>query len=146
MQQGYGVLFWASAEVFKDADSALDKARRCVEPFLNAAFAASSLATLEGKLRYVPIAMPVGMRERYPARSKLRKKERIYDCAPQLNYEVFVDGIFEDQLREYLRGIALSAPYLVGLGASLQQVEDFEMILASAVERILAEQPDQTRH
>ncbi|MGP0059296.1 MAG: hypothetical protein ACLPID_08435 [Beijerinckiaceae bacterium] len=138
--------FRASAEVHQPADAALDKARRCVEPFLNTAFAASSLATLEGKLRYVPIAMPLGMRERYPARSKLRKKERVYDCAPQLNYEIFVDGAFEDQLREYLRGIASSAPHLAGLGASPQQIKEFEMILESAVERILDEQPDQTRH
>jgi hypothetical protein len=62
----------------------------------------------------------------------------------QLNYEIFVDGLFEDQLREYLRGIALSAPHLAGLGASPQQIGDFEAILASAAERILLEQP--TRH
>ena len=82
----------------------------------------------------------------YPERSKLRKKRRIYDCAPQLNYEVFVNGSFEDQLKEYIRGIALSAPHLVGLGATPEQVEDFKRILESAVERILVEQPDQTRH
>ena len=76
----------------------------------------------------------------------MRKKERIYDCAPQLNYEVFVEGSFEDQLREYLRGIADSAPYLAGLGATLEQIEDFNKIMATAVERILAERPDQTRH
>jgi hypothetical protein len=138
--------FWASAEVFQAADEALDKARRCAGPFLNAAFTASSLATLDGMLRYVPIVMPKGMRERYPARSKLRKKDRVYDCAPQLNYEVFVEGTFEDQLKEYLRGIAESAPHLAGLGATPEQIEDFNRILATAVERILAERPDQARH
>jgi hypothetical protein len=106
----------------------------------------SSLATLKGKLRYVPIIMPEGMRQRYPARSKLRKKERVYDCAPQLNYETLVEGSFEDQLREYLRGIAESAPHLAGLGATPEQIEDFNTIVATAVERILAERPDQTRH
>jgi hypothetical protein len=124
----------------------LDKTRRCVEPYLNAAFAASSLATLNAKLRYVPIVMPEDMRVRYPERSKLRKKERLYDCAPQLDYDVFVEGSFEDQLKEYLRGIALSAPHLAGLGATPQQIEDFKQILATAVERILVERPDQTRH
>lgn len=138
--------FWASAEVYQPASSAMMKARRCVEPFLNAALSASSLATLEGKLRYVPIIMPAGMRERYPARSKLHKKELIYDCAPQLNYETFVEGTFEDQLREYIRGIAESAPHLAGLGATPQQIEDFNNIMATAVQRILAERPDQTRH
>jgi hypothetical protein len=140
------VNFWASAEVFQAAFPAMDKARRCTGPFLNTAFAASSLATLEGMLRYVPIVMPEGMRQRYPARSKLRKKERVYDCSPQLNYEVFVEGSFEDQLREYLRGIAESAPHLAGLGATPEQIEDFNKIMATAVERILAERPDQTRH
>jgi hypothetical protein len=124
----------------------MNRARRCVEPFLNAAFAASSLATLDAKLRYVPIVMPEGMRERYPARSKLRKKERLFDCSPQLNYEVFVEGSFEDQLREYLRGIAQSSPYLAALGASPEQIAEFEAILANAVDRIVAERPDQTRH
>jgi len=138
--------FWASAEVFDTAFPALDKTRRSAEPFLNAAFAASNLGSLEGKLRYVPIVMPEGMRERYPARSKLRKKERIYDCAPQLDYDVFVHGTFEEQLREYIRGIAESAPHLAGLGATPEQIEDFNRIMATAVERILTERPDQTRH
>lgn len=90
--------------------------------------------------------MPEDMHARYPARSKLRKKERLYDCAPILDYEVFVSGPFEAQLREYLRGIALSAPHLPALGASPEQVEAFNAILSGAVERILVEQPDQTRH
>ena len=138
--------FWASSEIYQPADFAETRARRCVQPFLNEAFAASSLASLEGELRYVPIIMPEGMRERYPARSQLRKKERLYVCAPQLNYEVFVDGSFDDQLREYIRGISESAPHLAGLGATPEQIDDFNNIMAIAVERILAERPDQTRH
>ncbi|MEX2297153.1 MAG: hypothetical protein WD715_07065 [Dongiaceae bacterium] len=138
--------FWASAEVFQPADAASDAARRCVEPYLNTAFANSSLATVDGELRYVPIIMPPDMRENYPARSKPRRKQRIYDCAPQLDYEVFVEGKLEDQLREYLRGIALSAPHLASLGASKEAIAEFEAILAGAVERILLERPDQTRH
>ena len=136
----------ASSEIYQPAGTASRIVRRYVEPHLNAAFAASSLATLECKLRYVPSIMPEGMRDRYPARSRLLKKERIYDCAPQLNYEVFVDGRLEDQLREYVRGIALSAPDLAGLGATEEQIKDFKRILASAVDYILADQPDKTRH
>lgn len=138
--------FWASSESHQPAGAALEKTRRNVESFLNAAIAASDLATLQCKLRYVPIVMPENMHARYSARSKLYKKERIYDCAPILNYDVFVGGSFEDQLREYLRGIALSAPHLADLGASPQQVEEFKAILASASDRIAAEQPGQARH
>jgi hypothetical protein len=90
--------------------------------------------------------MPEGMRERYPARSKLRKKERIYDCAPQLDYNIFVEGTFADQLREYLRGIALSAPHLGKLGASPEQVADFERIVMGAAETILAQHADGILH
>jgi hypothetical protein len=129
--------FWASTEGYQPAYMASVKVRRAVEPYLNEAFAESNLATLEGKLRYVPIIMPAGMRERYPARSKLRKKERIYDCAPQLNYDVFVEGTFKDQLQEYVRGIAESFPYLAGLGATPQQVADFDRIMVTTVEGIL---------
>lgn len=140
------MIFWASVEGYQPAYEALTRTRRCVEPYLNAAFAASSLTSLEGELRYVPIVMPDGMRQRYPARSELRRKEQLYLCAPQLDYDVFVEGTFEEQLREYLRGIALSAPHLAGLGASPQQIKEFEMILEGAVARILTERPDETRH
>lgn len=140
------MLFWASSEVHRTVGPASEKARHCVEPFLNAAFASSSLATLEGELRFVPIVMPEGVRQRYPERSELRGEERVYVCAPQLDYDVFVEGTFEEQLREYVRGIALSAPHLKGLGASPQQIDDFKRIMGTAVERILAEQKGQTQH
>jgi hypothetical protein len=140
------MIFWASSEVYRLADKASERSRLCIEPYLNAAFAASSLSTLEGELRYVPIIMPEGMRERYAERSGLRKKESVYLCAPQLDYETFVSGSFEEHLREYIRGIALSAPHLAGLGASKEQIEDFEKIMASAVERILAEHPDKNEN
>ncbi len=138
--------FLVSAEVFQPAASAQYTMRRRVYPLLNTAFAASSLASLQCTLRYVPIIMPESMHARYPARSKLRKKERIYDCSPILDYDIFVGGKFEDQLQEYMRGIALSAPHLAELGASPQQIKEFEVILNSAIERLIAEQSDQTRH
>lgn len=138
--------FWASSESHHPAGEALARVRRCVVPFLSAAFAVSSLATLQCEIRYVPIVMPKSMHARYPARSKLRKKELLYDCAPILDYEVFVSGDFESQLREYLRGIALAGPHLTDLGASARQTEEFNTILANAVGRILLEQPDQIRH
>jgi Salmonella virulence plasmid 65kDa B protein len=109
-------------------------------------YSANDRFCLDGQ-RLVPVSGSYGADgTEYPERSKLRKKQPIYDSAPQLNYEVFVKGSFEDQLKEYLRGIALSAPHLVGLGATPEQVEDFKRILESAVERIIVEQPDQTRH
>ena len=138
--------FWASCEVYKPATTTLERARHCVEPFLNAAFSRSSLSKLDCEIRYVPIVMPEEYHDRYPARSKLRKKQKLYDCAPILDYEVFVNGTLEDQLREYLRGIAESAPYLADLGASPEQIQEFEDILAGAVDKILLERPDQTRH
>lgn len=135
----------ASAEVFREAFLAMDRVRRCTLPFLNAALENSSLATLQCTIRYTPIVMPEGMRERYPARSKLREDEHLYDCSPQLNFEVFVDGAFEDQVREYLRGMEESVPFVTCLGGSPKQVAEFEMILASAVDRIVGERPDQNK-
>lgn len=132
--------FLASSEVYQPAGAPSERARRCVEPFLNAAFAVSSLSSLEATLRYLPIIMPEGMRDRYPPRSKLRQKDGTYDCCPQLDYGVFVSGAFEDYLREYVRGIVLSSPHLSCLGASVGQVEEFERIIATAVEQILAQQ------
>jgi hypothetical protein len=140
------MIFWASAEVFQAADVGQEKCRRSVGPFLNAELGKSSLRPIDAELWYIPIIMPKGMRERYPERSRFYKKQRAYAFSPQLNYEVFVGGSFEDQLKEYIRGIALSAPHLKGLGATPEQIEDFKRILQEAVPRILIEQTDQTRH
>jgi hypothetical protein len=129
--------FWASAEVHAPASPALIKVWHIVEPWLNDAFAASDLAPLECELRYVPIVMPKSMHDRYTARSKLRKKDRVYSCAPQLDYDIFVEGTYKEQLREYLRGIALSQHHLASLGASKTQIDRFGEILRKA-EEILA--------
>jgi len=127
----------SSAEVDLAAYRAFNRACRLVDPILDAKFAEASLSTFNAKLRYVPIVMPEAARVDYPDRSKLLKKQRIYDCAPQLNYEVFISGTLEDQLGEYLRGIAESSPYLVELGATPKQVEEFECIMGSTATRIL---------
>jgi hypothetical protein len=137
--------FWASSEVFQPASAGSEAARLRVEPFLNAAFAGSSLSELNCELRYVPIMMPAGMRERYPSRSRREKGQPIYNCCPHLDYLVFVGGTLEAQLREYIRGIATSAPFLPDLGASPQQVQDFNSILESAVDRLMVERLDQKR-
>jgi hypothetical protein len=130
--------FWASSEIYQPASAAETAARRSVEPYLNAAFEKSRLKSLQGTICYVPIIMPTGMQEQYPARSKLNKDERIYDCAPQLNYDVFIEGSSEEQLREYIRGIAEAGLHLIGIGATPEQVDDFNKIIAKAVDNILA--------
>mgnify|MGYP001453106028 CR=1 FL=1 len=139
--------FTSSAEVFTDAHDSLSRAEAAVEAYLRRAFVESDKLTgLPITVRYVPIAMPDMLLPRYPARSKLRKKERLYDCAPQLDYDVFVSGTFEEQLREYLRGLAETTPHLKDLGANDDQVVEFENILRKAVDEILTNEIRQTRH
>ena len=140
------MLFWASSETFQPASQAVNRARRCVEPHLNAEIAKSCVATLEIKLRYVPIVMPREMQARYPARSKLHVKARIYDCAPALDHQIFTDGGLKEQLDEYIRGVEGALPFLGRLGASAEQIAAFGSILGSSVSRIIVERPDQARH
>ena len=130
--------FWASAEVAEPAFAALAQCERLLEPELNKALAASTLAGLKGKFRYVPIVMPPDWAVNYPPRSKLRKKEGdgVYDCAPQLDYETFIKGSFEEQMAEYTRGILLEAAQITGLGATLDQVKAFEDLVITARFRI----------
>lgn len=131
------MILWGSAELFIDVDAAYVRCERAVEAYLNQAFATSSLATLDVEIRYIPIIMPAGMRERYPARSKLRKKQNLYVCAPQLNYDVFIADDYEAQLKEYIAGLASTTQHLPALGASPEQVTDFNLIIDAAVSRIL---------
>lgn len=130
--------FWSSVEIDRLADQAFDITRRLAEPYLNEAFAKSSLSELDAKLRYVPIVMHDDAKENYPARSKLRKKQRIYDCAPQLDYDIFINGTRKDQLNEYLRGVVEATPYLAEFGAVPEQIKEFEHILANASRALLS--------
>lgn len=133
------MFFWNSSESFRPATDNLMRVAKAVEPYLNTEFENSSLKDLNIKLRYIPIVMPVHMREKYTERSKARIKQAIYDCAPQLDYPTFVDGPLEAQCIEYLRGIALSSPHLKKFGATAQQIEDFDTIVAGAPQRIYEE-------
>ena len=128
--------FWASSESHAPASAGLEATRKKLEPFLDTAFATSDLGALQLKLCYVPIVMPESMHDRYPSRSKAHLKDKIYDCAPILNYEVFVKGSPKDQLKEYVRGIRLAAPHLARFGATPQQVMMFNEILDVAIGQV----------
>lgn len=138
--------FQASAEVHKPASEALFGVRRRIFPFLSRALERGTLEHLDATLLYVPVVMPQTMHARYPARSKLKKKQRVYECCPILNYDVFVGGQLQDQIQEYLRGIALSLPHLASIGASPDQINEFEAIIAGIAEQVLVEGSEQTRH
>lgn len=128
------------------ADAGLERARQCVEAYLSTALAKSSVSNVDLTLRFIPIVMPMDMHERYNERSKARVKQRIYDCAPHLDYDVFVSGTLEQQVCEYLRGIAMSAPHLHKFGITLNQVQEFEQILNSATDQILNVQLDRAQN
>lgn len=123
------MFFWAAAECHIPAYQAVTIVRQRVEPYLNAAFSKGALAGLDLKLRYVPIVMPVQMYDKYPERSLARVRLRIYDCAPHLDFELYISGNFKQQLTEYFRGISLAKPHLVKFGATPEQVAEFDQII-----------------
>lgn len=136
-----------SAELFQPAHAAFDKAASGVQSYVTGAVATSSLlSAFDGELRYIPIVMPDGMKERYPARSKARVKQRLYDCAPQLSYEVFVAGTFDEQVREYVRGMDDEADRLIRVGASREQVDEFRKILAAVADHVVRATPSASLH
>ena len=140
------MLFWASSETYRPATLAVHLCSRTLEPVLNELLRQSDLADFDCQLRYIPIVMPPDLAKHYPARSKAMKVQRICDCAPQLNYDIFVSGNFEQQLTEYVAGIRTSGPILARLGGSAAQVEEFDRILSSATQHILTNQLEKTRH
>ena len=102
---------------------------RSVERFLKVRLNIGALGDSSIKLRYIPVIMPKESLASYPARSKVRKRENLYDCAPQLNYDIFLHGTFNDQLREYLRGLDEATLGLKKLGATPEVVAEFETLL-----------------
>ena len=117
------------AETQLSANQALDKTSLATERAIEAALAKSSLRDLEVKIRYIPIVMDDEAKARYPARSRLERKNRIFNCCPQLPIEPFLSGGLKDRFQVYVDGLRECGPAMVKLGASGEQVAEFDRLL-----------------
>jgi hypothetical protein len=132
------MIFWESCEADALIFDNLVIVARMSDVYLNSAFASSILKNFNITLRYIPIVMTEENRDYYPERSKARIKQHIYVCAPQLDYRVFAKNDLKAHLDEYLRGIAQSSPHLKKFGATPDQIEVFDKIIATARDGILS--------
>ena len=123
------VEFWASSEVYQPAYGMLSRVRREVEARLNVELNRSNLSARAIKFRYVPVVMPDDMKDRYPARSRPLPAQGIYDCAPQLDYDTFVNGAYDRCVDEYLRGVLSCASSLTAVGMTDIEIELFEALV-----------------
>ena len=121
--------FFFSSEVEQSALMANHETEALVSARIQSAVARGPLATFEAKIQYVPIIMGEERRERYPARSRLRRKERIYSCSPQLEIEPFLSGTKPERIAVYVEGLRECGPALEKLGATEDQVNAFNQIL-----------------
>ena len=109
-----------------------------VEDNLNEAFKSSTLETFDAKIRYVPIIMEEKFRARYPARSRVERKNRIYNCCPQLDYDTFIAAAPAERALIYLDGLRECGAGLAKLGATPAQVAEFDAILDEVGRRVAA--------
>lgn len=136
---------WTSFEVSRQASPALDRSRRCVESYLDRKFSNSSLIHFDCTIQYIPLVMDGEFKSH--VKSQVIQSDFVCCCAPKLDHDTFVDGTFRDQLQEYVRGLAECAPpYLSELGASEEQLRDFNLIMSRAVDEILEADPDRTMY
>ena len=90
------------------------------------------------EVRYVPIIMDERFRARYPARSRVERKNRIYNCCPQLDYDAFVAAAPAERALIYLEGLRECGAGLAKLGATPAQVTEFDAVLTEVGRRIAA--------
>src|SRR3569832_2150925 len=126
-----------SAEMSVEVYLPVMSMKKLVDPYINSAFSASSLSILDWTILYVPIIMPEDVAIRYTARSRLWRRQRRYDCSPQLRHAVFLSGQLKAQLAEYVDGLAETRKRLPEMGASPQQIADFELTVSTAAQTIL---------
>lgn len=128
------------AEVDKVAHLALHKTSVAIEKALAAAILNSQLQELELEVCYIPIVMDESGRKKYKARSRLDRRSRIYYCCPQLAIEPFLTGTPRERFAEYLGGLRECGPALAKLGATDEQVNRFNLMLAETLEILAPEQ------
>lgn len=121
--------FFFSSEVEQAALMANHETESTVRSQLQSAVKKGPLASFDVEIRYAPIIMSKERRERYPARSQLRRKDRVYSCCPQLDIEPFLSGTKHERISVYVEGMRECGPALAKLGATEQQVLEFGRIL-----------------
>jgi hypothetical protein len=121
--------YWSSSESNGDILEVLVKTSWFVDEQIIDSIRDGSLATFDIKLRYIPIIMTADRRAHYPARSRVERKNRIYNCCPQLDYDAFVSGTPAERVAIYLDGLRGCGPGLAKLGATPEQVAEFDRIL-----------------
>jgi hypothetical protein len=132
------MLLESSSETSGEAREKLVAIRSTVEDNLNEAFRAGTLADFDAKIFYVPIIMDERFRARYPARSRVERKNRIYNCCPQLDYDTFVAAAPAERALIYLDGLRECGAGLAKLGATPAQVAEFDAILDEVGRRVAA--------
>lgn len=130
---------WSSSETNGEALDKLREMRDLVENQIEVLISATELKSFSVKVRYIPIIMTADRRDRYPARSRVERKNRIYNCCPQLDYDAFVAGSPAERVAIYVDGLRGCGPGLAKLGATSEQVTEFDRILDEAL-RIVTEQ------
>ncbi|SIS68016.1 hypothetical protein SAMN05421774_101858 [Gemmobacter megaterium] len=131
--------FWSAAEGNGVAIDRLHEVRHLIESQINALISLSELKSFSAKVRYIPIIMTADRRDRYPARSRVERKNRIYNCCPQLDYDAFVSGSPVERVAIYIDGLRGCGPGLAKLGATSEQVTEFDRILDETLQ-IVTEQ------
>lgn len=120
---------WSSAETNGEALDKLREVCDLVESQIEVLIFTSALKSFTAKVRYIPIIMTADRRDRYPARSRVERKNRIYNCCPQLDYDAFVSGSPVERVAIYIDGLRGCGPGLAKLGATSEQVTEFDRIL-----------------
>ena len=124
-----------SAELEGEVLVAFNDVVLATERPLEAILEDSRLRDLDVLIRYVPIIMGERNRLRYPARSRLDRKNRAFNCSPQLPIEPFLTGTPEERISAYLNGLRECGPALKKLGANAAQVEAFGIALGDLLRK-----------
>jgi hypothetical protein len=128
--------FWSSAEVVREVDAAAEAVRRAVLSYFTANLRGSPLDEIDAEIAYIPIIMPVDMHGRYKAILRYVPKDRSIEVRPHLDYEVFLTGSREAQLRVYLNGLDGVLRLMPKLNATGEQIAFFGQLLDRAAREI----------
>lgn len=121
--------FFVSWEADKDSGENLRKITNEVYECIVKKLDRLPLNLLDFSINYVPIVMSADNRVRYPPRSRLNRKRNEYNCAPQLDYDVFVSGTWNEMLTCYLNGIRVYSNKLKVIGFDAEMIQEFLIIL-----------------
>lgn len=106
----------------------------------------TALRDVDLTVAYIPIIMIDSAKGSYPSRTRKLTKQRVAQCAPQLDHNRFVNGNGEDRIELFYQGLLDAVKPLESFGLSPEEIASYIGVVERAKGAAMRAEREKTTH